>query len=442
MLSIKYSAILKVAIPLMAGTFIQSLVMITDASILSRYSTLSFDASGNAGLLYVTLFMGLAGFGDAAQIIMARRAGANEKEQINGLMQSSLFINILLSCIFFVIITFVVPQALLSYSLNKDLAQEQLDFLTIRSIGFFMAAIMLTLNAFFMAIGKTWVILLSTLIFALTNIVLDFILVFGTDTIPAMGIKGAAWASVLAELCAVLFLLFLLLRSPQRKEYKLFSNFNIAIYQLKQLIKVGSPLMIQGFFALATWTMFFTWIEQIGTYELTVSQNIRSIYMLAFVPIFGFGATTKTYVSQYMNQNDPVIIKKIIRRIQLLTVLFVAVFFHGALLYPETLITLINPEQAYVSDSIHILQLVIGSIFIFALITPLFQTINGSGNTMITLIIEIASIITYLFTAYTFIKVWQLPISQVWLVEYVYFGTIGLFSILYLRFFNWSKKTI
>ena len=442
MLSIKYSALLKVAIPLMAGSFIQSLVMITDASILSRYSTLSFDASGNAGLLYVTLFMGLAGFGDAAQIIMARRAGANEKSKINGLVQSSLFINILLSCVFFTVITFVVPQALQSYSLNKELANEQLAFLNIRSVGFFIAAIMLTLNAFFMAIGKTWVILFSTLIFALTNIVLDFIFVFGTASIPAMGIEGAALASVLAELAAVIFLFVLLWKSPQRTEFKLFQEFNVVISQIKQLVKVGAPLMIQGFFALATWTMFFTWIEQIGTYELTVSQNIRSIYMLAFVPIFGFGATTKTYVSQYMNQKNPQLIRKIIRRIQLLTVLFIALFFHGAILYPEQLITLINPEQAYVADSVRILQLVIGSIFIFGLITPIFQTINGSGNTRITLVIEILSIITYLFTAYTFIKIWELPIAQIWLVEYVYFGTIGLFSILYLRFFNWSKKDI
>lgn len=442
MLSIKYSALLKVAIPLMAGSFIQSLVMITDASILSRYSTLSFDASGNAGLLYVTLFMGLAGFGDAAQIIMARRAGANEKSKINGLVQSSLFINIILSCVFFTIITFVVPQALQSYSLNKELANEQLAFLNIRSVGFFIAAIMLTLNAFFMAIGKTWVILFSTLIFALTNIVLDFIFVFGTESIPAMGIEGAALASVLAELCAVLFLFILLWKSPQRTEFKLFQEFNVVISQIKQLVKVGAPLMIQGFFALATWTMFFTWIEQIGTYELTVSQNIRSIYMLAFVPIFGFGATTKTYVSQYMNQKNPQLIRKIIRRIQLLTLLFIVLFFHGALLYPEQLITLINPEQVYVEDSVLILQLVVGSIVIFGLITPIFQTINGSGNTRITLIIEIISIVVYLFTAYTFIKVWELPIAQIWLVEYVYFCMIGLFSILYLRFFNWSKKDI
>lgn len=426
----------------MAGSFIQSLVMITDASILSRYSTLSFDASGNAGLLYVTLFMGLSGLGDGAQIIMARRVGADKNEQINGLLQSSLLINIVLSLLFYAIITTVVPIMLDSYSLNKELAQEQTNFLAIRSIGFFVAAIMLSLNAFFMAIGKTWVILVSTLLFALSNIILDFIFVFGTANLPAMGIEGAALASVLGEAIATFFLFILLLKSPERKQFKLFSKISLLLIHLKQLFKVGAPLMVQGFFALATWTVFFTWIEQMGTHDLTVSQNIRAIYMLAFVPIFGFGATTKTYVSQYMNLNDPLVIRKIIRRLQLLTLLFVLLFFHGAILYPGSLISIINPEHIYLEDSIATLQLVFGSIVIFSLTTPLFQTINGSGNTIVTLIIEIISILVYLFTAYLFIKIWHLPIQQVWLVEYIYFGVIGLTCLIYLRFFNWSKKNI
>src|SRR5690554_5812927 len=82
------------------------------------------------------------------------------------------------------------------------------------------------------------------------------------------------------------------------------------------------PLVIQGFFALATWTVFFTWIEQMSTYDLTVSQNIRAIYFLDFVPIFGFGATTKTYVAQYMDIKDRTVIPKIVRRIQFLIMIF------------------------------------------------------------------------------------------------------------------------
>ena len=76
--------------------------------------------------------------------------------------------------------------------------------------------------------------------------------------------------------------------------------------------------MLQGLVALTTWTVFFFWIEQMGVFELTVSQNIRSLYFLAFVPIWGLGATAKTYVSQYMGKEDFDSVKIAMRRIQLL----------------------------------------------------------------------------------------------------------------------------
>src|SRR5690554_6548472 len=103
-LSYSYPQILKVAFPLMLGTFIQSIVMITDAAFLSRYSTLSFDASGNAGLIYVTLFMGLTGLGDAAQIIMARRIGHNEPKALNAVFQSAMLVIFCFAIVFFFII--------------------------------------------------------------------------------------------------------------------------------------------------------------------------------------------------------------------------------------------------------------------------------------------------------------------------------------------------
>jgi len=165
--------------------------------------------------------------------------------------------------------------------------------------------------------------------------------------------------------------------------------------------------------ALSTWTIFFTWIEQMGKFELTVSQNIRAIYFLAFVPIVGFAATTKTYISQYIRKQDIASLKIIQRRIQLLTVVSLFVFFHGAVFYPKQ-----------------------------RLISVKFQTINGSGNTIASFFIELISVSTYMVFSYLLIKVWKLDIFWVWSVEYIYFGTLGVLSISYLKLFNWKKKNI
>ncbi|MDX1445131.1 MATE family efflux transporter, partial [Lishizhenia sp.] len=122
--------------------------------------------------------------------------------------------------------------------------------------------------------------------------------------------------------------------------------------------------------------------------------------------------------------------------------IFTFLIFHGALLYPEQLISVVNSKEEYLPESARILRMVFGSILIFGCFTPFFQTINGSGNTRVTLIIEITSIIIYLICAYLFVKVWQFEIFNVWFVEYIYFGSLSILSIGYLKFFNWQQKVI
>ena len=121
---------------------------------------------------------------------------------------------------------------------------------------------------------------------------------------------------------------------------------------------------------------------------------------------------------------------------------FLILFFHGAILYPEKLIALINPNVEYIEESASILRFVTGSIIIYGLGSVYFQTINGSGNTRYTFIVELISVVLYLVTAYLLIKVYKVDIFWVWLVEYVYFVSMGAFSIAYLKFFNWQKKQI
>ncbi|MBW7867701.1 MAG: MATE family efflux transporter [Brumimicrobium sp.] len=441
-LPITYGHILKVALPLMFGTFVQSIVMITDSSFLSRYSTLSFDAAGNAGLVYVTAYMGLTGLSDAVQIILARRIGEKRKSELNEILQSSFFVLASFALLFFFFIQFGFDNLLYDYSSNKELAQEQIDFLSIRTYGFLIGIILLPLNSFFLATGKTWVIMVSSSIFACSNVLLDYLLIFGVGPIEPMGIKGAALASTLSEGITVIVLLGLLYKSKERIMYQIFSHLQFSFKSVRRIVSVGFPLLIQGFIALGSWTIFFTFIEQRSTYELTVSQSVRSVYMIAFIPIFGFAATIKTYVSQYMHEDGFHRIKEIIRKTSVLITLSLLTLFHGAILYPEFLISVINPDPIYLKDSAFILRIVFGSILIHGIMTPLSQTISGSGNTRTTLLIEIITIIVYSVYSYLALKIWDWNIAAAWSVEYLYFILMGILSLLYLKKFNWRKKKI
>lgn len=443
MLNYNYRTILSVALPLMVSSFIQSIVMISDAAFLSRYDTVAFDACGNASLIYVTIFMAINGLSDGVQILIARRIGQEKQHAIGRIFGTSVFTIGIVSILLFSFLFFIIPTLLPLYTKHTDLANAQIEFLSVRSYALLFCMFSLPIQAFFLATGKTWVVLISALIIACSNILLGYLLIFGVpNLLPSLGIKGAALASTIAELLGMVFLIVFLFFSKERKIYQMFHHFAFQWKSFVELVKIGSPLFFQGFIALAAWTIFFTWIEQMGKFELTVSQNIRSFYFLAFVPILGFAATTKTYVSQYIGKADFDSLKTIQRRIQLLTILFLFVFFHGALLYPRFMITLINPEEIYITKSAEILRFIAGSFLIFGLISVKFQTVNGSGNTIASFLIEFFSISIYLLFSYLLIKVWHAEIYWVWSVEYVYFGALGILSIGYLKLFNWKTKKI
>jgi putative MATE family efflux protein len=388
------------------------------------------------------MYMALAGMGDGAQILIARRIGQQNTNAIGRIFGTSIFTHFVVAGILFLFIQFAIPDMLRYWSRHDDLSAMQTEYIGIRSYALFFAMISLSIQAFFLATGKTWVVLIAAIITASSNILLDYLMIFGKGGFPEMGLSGAAWASTLADLFGMLFLVSYLVFSTDSKQFRLFAHFSFNLPSMKELFKVGSPLMFQGFIALATWTLFFTWLEQSGKFELTVSQNVRSIYFLAFVPIWGFAGTTKTYISQYLGKGDLASLPKIQRKIQFLTLIFLFIFFHGAILYPESMVRMINPGETYIEKSAEILRFISVSIFMYGIFSVYFQTINGSGNTMATFTIEILCALVYIFSTFLLIKVIKPDIKWIWMNEYIYFGCMGLCSILYLRLFEWRKKEI
>lgn len=443
MLDLKYKTILSVAIPLMGSSFIQSIVLLTDSSFLSRYNVEAFDAAGNGGLIYISLFMLLVGLSDGLQIVIARRIGENRFDAITKSFSSGLIMSFLLASLLFIILQCIIPDLIIHSVSNKSIGEYQNTYITTRSFGLFFAFSSLALNAVLIAAGKTKIVFLGSVITAISNILFDYLFIFGKLSFPELGIQGAALASVLADLTNMLFLLIIIRRIKSSiGEFSLFTFSEVHSKNIKNLFNISSPIMLQGLVALSTWTIFFFWLEQLGTFELTVSQNIRSIYFLAFVPVWGFASTTKTYISQYLGKKDYKSLNIIIRRIQILTILFLLIVFHGALLYPEKLIALVNPSETHLAKSAEVLRFVFGSVILYGATSVYFQTISGSGNTKWTLLIEVISVIFYILLAYLTIKVWTIDIMWIWSVEYLYFGIIGISSFIYLHRSNWKMKRI
>lgn len=434
LLDIRYKTILRVALPMMLSGFIQSVISITDAAFLSRYSELAYNASGSAGLWYITLFMIFVGLTDGAQIEMAQKIGEKDDKGVAAIFQSNLFILGITAITLFSVVLLCVPSWIHLSVDNQQLAEAEISFLQIRSLSFGAAIFTLSTQAVYLATGKTALVLYTSLIVAVCNIILDYFMVFGIGFFPEMGMEGAAYASTISEYVGAIFIFTSLIFSKLKTIFPLFKRLFLSIKQIKANLIIGIPLLFQGVVALSIWTVFFIWIEQMSDRDLTVSLNIRYIYFLAFIPIWGFAATTKTYIAQYFGAKKWDQIPLIQKRIQILSLISLFICFHGALFYPETLIRLVSTNASHIKDSAQILRIIGLSIFIYGFGSVYFQSISGLGKTRVTLLVECITTGIYLISAYCFIKVWKFPIQWVWMVEYIYYTIMLLTTFIYLRY--------
>ena len=238
MLDIGYRSILKMAIPLMGSSFIQSVVMITDSSFLSRYNTIAFDAAGNGGMIYITMFVVLMGLSDSTQIIMARRIGEKKEEMLPSIFGTALLSNLIITLLLFTFIQYSIPDWITWFTENQEIAASEIVFVQTRSFGLFFALISLGINAYFLATGKTYIVLISATITAISNIGLDYALIFGELGAPELGLKGAAIASTTADGVGMLFLTFVLLFNKMSRQHRLISGINIRVKSFFNIFKV------------------------------------------------------------------------------------------------------------------------------------------------------------------------------------------------------------
>ncbi len=106
------------------------------------------------------------------------------------------------------------------------------------------------------------------------------------------------------------------------------------------------------------------------------------------------------------------------------------------------MVSLISDDPIVIEKSASILKIVFGSMLLYAIITVYYNSVAAIGKTLHTLLIEFISISIYLMMSYYIIVEWKWDIHDVWYIEYLYFGVIGLLSIIYLYYFNHKQNKI
>ncbi len=217
--NITFKGINKLAIPAIIAGIAEPLLSITDTAIvgnLTENPTEALAAVGIAGSFISAMIWILAQTRSAISATISKYLGAKKLDEVASLPAQIIAINFILSLIICFITLFYVDEIFRLYNADGLILKYSIDYYKIRAIGFPLTLFVFSVFGVFRGLQNTYWPMVISIIGAALNIGLDFVLVFGVDGfISPMNVKGAAWASVIAQaVMAILSFILLLKKTP------------------------------------------------------------------------------------------------------------------------------------------------------------------------------------------------------------------------------------
>lgn len=434
-----YRSILKLALPVSAGTFMQFLVVLTDNFFLSRTSDVALNGAGNAGVMYITLGMIGAGFCNTGQILIARRVGEGQSDAALRILRTGLVVTALVGLLLIAAMSGIVAAGFTGVFRDAATAAVFEDFMGIRKWGFLPSFLLMMCNAFFMGTARSRILMWAMFTTGGVNILGDFILMNDAPGWPALGAQGAAWASLTAE-CSGLAVLLGHVVHHHGRELRAASHLLRA--ELWNWVRLALPMVLQLTLTLGTWSMFFFLVEQVGVLELKVSHIARNFFMLAFVVSQGVQQTTRTYISTLLGADRQAELHRVMFRLWVVNLTGIVLMAHGGVLYPEWLAAPFFDGGEGVAATARTLPVIFLAMLLYSGSSVLLSTVQGSGHTRPALIIEVSALVVYTGLALYFTLYNPQPVWKIWRVELAYFSLMGLGAAVFLTRWDWRTKAL
>jgi Na+-driven multidrug efflux pump len=279
-------------------------------------------------------------------------------------------------------------------------------------------------------------------VMAVTNVILDYLLIFGHGGFPQMGIKGAAIASVIAEAVSIVFFLVYTRLTVDIRKYALNQIRSFDFGLLRRVLGISIFTMLQYFAAMTTWFMFFVAVERLGQRELAIANIVRSVYIVLLIPVNALSTTTNTFVSNAIGAGHKEQVIPLITKIARLSFCIVGVFVLLVCLMPEAILSIYTNDTTLIDSSVTSVYVISLAMLVSAVSNVVFSGVSGTGNTRSALWIEGVTLIFYALYVYVVGMRMHEPVAVCFTVEALYYAGLLLLSVIYLKKGTWQNKKI
>lgn len=431
-----------VSYPILLSLLAQNVINVTDTAFLGRVSEVALGGSAMGGLFYICVFTIAFGFSTGSQIVIARRNGEGRYTDVGPVMIQGAFFLLAMALLMFGFTQAFGGNIMRLLVSSENIFNATMEFLDWRIYGFFFSFFNVMFRALYIGITRTKVLTINAVVMALTNVVLDYALIFGHFGLPEMGIKGAAIASVIAEAVSTLFFLIYTYITVNLKKYGLnhLRSFDPAL--LMRILSISCFTMLQYFLAMATWFLFFVAVERLGQRQLAIANIVRSIYIVMLIPVNSLSTTANSLVSNAIGAGGINEVTRLIKKIARFSFFIMLILVTFTALFPQAMLSIYTNETALIAESVPSLYVICAAMLIASVANVVFNGVSGTGNTQAALMLETITIVFY-GSYIIFIGMWlKAPVEWCFTIEIRYYVLLLLTSYIYFKKAKWQNKRI
>lgn len=371
----------QLAWPIMVNMLSLTAMLVTDTIFVSQLGTEALAAIGLATSVMYLIYAFTMGFLRGAKVIVAQRTGAGDEISVERALWQSMWLAGGLGLVAWGMAP-LGPFIMSLFGSSTAVQELGATYVTIRLLGAPLAFVMTGVSCWFEGRGDTRTPMVAALIANGSNIVLDPILIFGLGPIPALGIGGAAVATVLGVSLATVFLAW---RLGGRICFTVVGR-GLDVPLLRAIMRVGAPMALRGLSDVGAWVIFMGFLALVGDEALAAHVMVARIVSVSFLPGYAIGEATSVLVGHALGAGEPWGANRAWRSGCALALAFMSscavVFF----LFPQWLMSPFEPSEAValIGAELLLIAATFQLVDAFAMVTQ--GALNGAGDTKFTLV--------------------------------------------------------
>jgi MATE family multidrug resistance protein len=255
-----------------------------------------------AGLVFFSIFGLLLGAMVCTTTLVSQSLGANRPRDCSAYGWQGVWISTIFGLLGFALWPFV-PQLYAWFGHDPAVQRMESVYTQIRLLSLGVSGAQVAIAHYFIGIHRPWSNTLSAVWSTLLNAVLTYAMVLGTWGSPAMGVAGAAWATVIATVFRMVWLLAAMCFGSTAGQFEARRTWRWDSVKVRRLLHVGWPSGVQFILDISAWAAFMVWIiGRFGSTHLAATATVWRYTELSFMPAVGIGLAVSTMVGRAIGE--------------------------------------------------------------------------------------------------------------------------------------------